>query len=179
MEEPIVIGLDELTNALNGEDLNLNANIIDEGDGAVTVLLDPSSSTIVSDSNSPTTGLLSDDIIERLNSFGVKDLDRTLLYILINKIKETVKNLTNLNEIPDGLHYKIVDAVCAEYLGSLYAVGKLKFEISAPISSVKEGDTEVSFAISSQNSPQKLFETILENMKLPMSEIVKYRVFTW
>lgn len=173
MEEPIKVRLDEFLNSLKGDDVAINGKVTGESNNVATVLLDPNSVAV----DSPEGGLLSDDIALRLHSFGIEEVDQNLINYFIKKVHETVRNLTNLDEIPEGLHYKVVEAVCAEYLGLLYSMGKLQIEVSSSVYSIKEGDTEVRYK--EAKTPQQIFVDTLNSMKLTMSELERYRVMLW
>lgn len=119
------------------------------------------------------------DVVKRLKGFGytVVETDNMFIDYLISKVEQEIKNLTNLGEIPLGLKYAWIDAVCAEFLNAQYVSGKLDNIEAMVVSSVKEGDTTVSYATS--GSPQKQFLTMLDGMRLKPSEIVRYRVMVW
>lgn len=114
----------------------------------------------------------------RLSSFGYTMLpeDEPLLDYLSKKLVETVKNLTNLDEVPEGLHYKIVDGVCAEFLESKFSTGKLD-NISNIVKSIQEGDTTINF--SENSTPEAKFLSCIEAMRFNPNYTAKYRKLVW
>lgn len=124
-----------------------------------------------------------EDIKIRLSGFGytVTDADLTVIEFIKNKTIETFLNETNQKEVPEGLYYKLVDSICADFLGAKYATGGLsEAEIGGVVAKIQEGDTTVEMgSVSSSSTPTGKFLAILDAMKLPMSEIVKYRKMVW
>lgn len=84
-------------------------------------------------------------IIDRLVTFGytATEGDTFLIEFLITKITNHIKNYCNILEIPVELEAKAIDMICGEILISKASSGELNIE--AAVSSIKEGDTQVSF----------------------------------
>lgn len=124
-----------------------------------------------------------EDVKTRLSQFGYKvvDTDAVVIDYIKNKTIETFLNETNLTEVPEGLHYKLVDAICADFLGAKYATGGLtETQIGGVVAKIQEGDTTVDYGtVSSSLTPSGRFLAALDSMKLPMSEIIKYRRMVW
>lgn len=188
MSEQITIGFDELSAMLAGDAIHLDEDeheVIENSDDSVTIIVDPESATIVEDGDFVGVGVsLSEDIYLRLACFGHDNLsegDKRILMFLLDKVKQSVRNFINVGKIPDGLHYQVVDAVCAEFLKVKYALGKINVEFaSTPVASIKEGDTTVTYGTTSTTlSPQKIFLTILDSMGLSKSEMCRYRRLVW
>ena len=123
------------------------------------------------------------DIETRLSSLGytMASGDKTVISYIENKTTETFKNHTNLDEVPEGLYYKWIDAICADFLSAKYSTGGLsENETKGIISKIQEGDTTVEYATgSTSNTPQAVFLKTIESLKLPYSEIIKYRRLVW
>lgn len=123
------------------------------------------------------------DVRVRLSQFGyeVTDADLPVIEFIKNNKIETFLNETNQTEVPDGLYYKLVDSICADFLGAKYATGGLsEAEIGGVVAKIQEGDTTTEFAsVSTSSTPTGKFLAILDAMKLPMSEILKYRRLMW
>lgn len=119
-----------------------------------------------------------DEIKMRLKSLGyeVNSEDDVLLEYIQKKIEESVKNLTNLSEIPEGLHYKIVEAVCADFLDTKFSSGGLE-AVEGVVTSIREGDTQVSY--DKDSTPQTRFLNLLDGMRIKLSELYVYRVIKW
>lgn len=184
MSDELVIGLDELSSVFKNGALVLDENehqVTKNADGSVNILLDPDSNTIVGGgSEIDLSDSLSECIYTRLSGFGFTDLnngDKSLLALLLKKVNETIRNLTNLDKVPDGLKYKVVEAVCADFLEMKYTMGGIKVDFASPVASISEGDTTVSFKTA--KNPQETFLSILSGMRLSNSEIVRYRVMVW
>ena len=121
---------------------------------------------------------IKNDVVSRLKGFGyeVVEADNPFVDYLILRTEQEIKNLSNLNEVPEGLKFEWVDAVCGEFLRMKMATGKLE-NVSQVVKSIQEGDTSVSFA--EGLTPEAQFLACLESLKIDMNAIVKYRVMTW
>lgn len=90
------------------------------------------------------------DVVDRLLGLGFSVDDRNLLSFCVQKTETHIRSFCNIQEIPDKLHHVAVDMAAGTYLESLKDAGRLTgFDYSMPIKSLKEGDTNVEFAISS------------------------------
>lgn len=118
------------------------------------------------------------DVVTRLKGFGytVVTEDDPLIDYMISKVEQDLKNLTNLNEVPTGLKFEWVDAVCGEFLSMKMATGKLE-NISQIVKSISEGDTTVTY--SEKMTPEAQFLVCLESLKIDVSAVIRYRVMTW
>lgn len=191
MSDEIIIGLDELSTLFTGETLLLDEDdheVITNDDDSVTVIVDPESTQIVETGDFSIGNSLSEDIYLRLGSFGYDDIsehDKRILMYILAKVKQTVLNFTHLTEIPDGLHFQIVEAVCGEFLKAKFAMGKIKIELATttfPVASIKEGDTTVTYSSvkeSSNTTPTAVFLKALEKLELSKSELCRYRRLAW
>lgn len=187
MSEELVIGLDELSSLMNGSQLYLDEedhDVIQNPDDSVTVIIDPETVSIIENPEFTMVGeSLSEDIYLRLGSFGFTDLsemDKSLLQYLLEKNKQTVRNWTNNNKVPDGLHFEIVEGVCADFLHLMYSAGKVKLSTSSPVASIKEGDTTVTYGTPSASiTPEKIFLNILSSMRLKGRDVIRYRRLAW
>jgi hypothetical protein len=91
-----------------------------------------------------------EDVISRLAAFGyaVTDADMWLINFIIGKVAETIKNECNVDEVPDGLRYVAVDMVCGEFLLAKQGSGQeLGIDVEAAVKQIKEGDTQITYAI--------------------------------
>jgi len=112
-----------------------------------------------------------DDIIKRLASLGYtfnEDRDGWVIGFLVDKVTNTIKNETNLTEIPEGLHQIAVDMVCGEFLKAKKASGDLGgFEIdldSAMLKQKSQGDTSFSFAVDKMQSAEERLDTVIDHL---------------
>ncbi len=119
-----------------------------------------------------------DEIKIRLASLGYEATaeDDGLIQHLILKVEEEIKNATNLSEVPEGLHYEWVEAVCGEFLQLALITGKLE-NIEQVVKSIKEGDTTIT--LGETMTPQSQLSACLRSFKLSKSALAKYRVFVW
>ena len=95
----------------------------------------------------------------RLTKLGVPyTVDEYLLeeYLLeaIDEAKQTILNFCHVTAVPEGLYHVWADRACGIYLQALYTTGKLDEVLGSTdkASSVKVGDTQVNFAVSSDAS---------------------------
>ena len=121
---------------------------------------------------------------QRINSFGIEldpSDDMTLAFV-IDKVTNHVKNQTNLNEVPPGLHEIAVDMVVGDFLFTkksmgLLAMDSLNFELIEK--RIQDGDTTVDYAIDADNIPEAKFERLLMSLKHNEADFLRYRVLLW
>lgn len=120
-------------------------------------------------------------VIVRLNALGYSDVvDGFILKFIANKVENTIKNKTNLEQVPKELDYVFVDMVCGEFLKEKMSLGALSDnEIKGiVVKSITEGDTSITYDINS--SPRALFEALVNKLITPNEEeFIKYRVMVW
>jgi hypothetical protein len=120
------------------------------------------------------------DVTARLASLGyaVTEADEWIINFAIEKVTWTIRNECNLTEIPDGLHYIAVDMVCGEVLYSKKGSGQLdELDVDAAVKSIKEGDTQVTYAIA--DNGVTLDGLIMTLREAGRSEFVTYRRLVW
>lgn len=128
------------------------------------------------------------DVKERLSSLGINltnepgTADGTILLFSIDKVSNHIKNQTNLNEIPQGLHEVSVDMVVGEFLLAKKSMGllnisSLDFDVVAK--QVQDGDTNTVFAVSENTTPEAQFNAFIHYLQHNEVDLVKYRVLTW
>lgn len=129
-----------------------------------------------------------DDVKERLKSLGVpissepSSSDGFLLSFAIDKVTNHIKNQTNKNEIPDGLKEVAVDMAVGEFLFTKKSMGQLEIEsinFEPFAKQVQDGDTNVSYAIENESTPEAKFESFINYLRHNEVDFVKYRVLTW
>jgi|LSQX01.3.fsa_nt_gb hypothetical protein len=121
-----------------------------------------------------------EDVIKRLQSLGytVVDGDRYAIEFAIQRVTWTIRNECNVTEIPDGLHNIAVDMVCGEFLSMKKGSGQLlDFDVESAIKSIKEGDTQITYAVSDMKNPLDWLINYLTNCG--KSQFVAYRRLTW
>ena len=126
-----------------------------------------------------------DDVIALLEALGVSGAgDDPLIPYMINSVTERVKNETNQQEIPEGLHWVSVELVVGEYLTFKKNAGQLDMnglDFEAAIKQIQEGDTNTVFAIGEGNTtPEQRLDTLINYlMNGRTREFIKYRRLVW
>lgn len=125
------------------------------------------------------------DVVALLETLGVIGaVDDLLLQYMMNSVIERVKNGTNQQEIPEGLHHVAVELVVGEYLAFKKNAGQLDIEgldLEAAVKQIQEGDTNTVFAIGdgSQTPEQRLDSLIARLTRDRTHEFIKYRRIQW
>lgn len=124
---------------------------------------------------------LLEDVKERLNNLGFEtgESDDATLVFLISKISQTVKNECNVEEVPEELKYRLIDWVCGEFLQTQFDLGEIDIENVdfTGITSIKEGDTTVSFG--SDSSGTTKFHDLVNTLLSGKVEILCFRRLRW
>lgn len=125
-------------------------------------------------------------VIERLTEIGyeVKESDTFSLTFCVEKVTNTIKNETNLSEVPDGLSNIAVDMAVGEFL-----LGKKTFapddiaglDLTGVVKDIKEGDTTISFGTgeSTQTPEQRLTTYINYLLNYGKAEFSSFRQLKW
>lgn len=125
-------------------------------------------------------------VIERLTEIGyeVKESDTFSLTFCVEKVTNTIKNETNLSEVPDGLSNIAVDMAVGEFL-----LGKKTFapdditglDLTGVVKDIKEGDTTVSFGTGegTMTPEQRLTTYINYLLNYGKAEFSSYRQLKW
>lgn len=125
-------------------------------------------------------------VIERLTEIGyeVKESDTFSLTFCVEKVTNTIKNETNLSEVPDGLSNIAVDMAAGEFL-----LGKKTFapdditglDLTGVVKDIKEGDTTVSFGTGegTMTPEQRLTTYINYLLNYGKAEFSSYRRLKW
>ena len=118
-----------------------------------------------------------------LTALGVTGAaDDPLLDMVISNVQWRIKNLTNLQEIPDGLESMAVSMAVGEYLNMKKATGSLEgFDLEAAVKQIQEGDTNTVFAVGDGNStPEQRLDSLINFLTNGrMDEIYRYRKLVW
>lgn len=126
---------------------------------------------------------LRDKVAEFLAALGVTGAaDDPLLDLVINQVQLRIENLTNLQELPEGLIGLAVQMAVGEYLRMEKSTGQLTgFDLDAAVKQIREGDTTVSFAIGEGSAtPEQRLDALISTLtKAPMEEISRYRRLVW
>lgn len=124
-----------------------------------------------------------EEVVSMLTALGVTGAsDDPLLDVVISNVQWRIKNLTNLQEIPDGLESMAVSMAVGEYLNMKKATGSLEgFDLEAAVKQIQEGDTNTVFAVGDGNStPEQRLDSLINFLTNGrMDEIYRYRKLVW
>jgi hypothetical protein len=127
-----------------------------------------------------------DDVDLRLASLGytVQDSDSWAVAFAINKVVNEIRNSCNITVIPEGLIPVAIDMVCGEFLLAKKGSGQLDgFAAdlnSAALKQVREGDTDVAFAIESIKSPEQRLNAVIDYLiNYGKAQFATYRRIKW
>ena len=125
-------------------------------------------------------------VIERLRSIGyeVKEGDEFSLTFCVEKVTNTIKNETNLSEVPDGLSNIAVDMTVGEFLFAkkTFSPDDLAgLDLTSAVKEIKEGDTIVSFGTGegTMTPEQRLTTYINYLLTYGRTEFSAYRRLVW
>lgn len=111
----------------------------------------------------------SEQVIERLKmlSYTPVDGDIEQVEFELNKTLNYVKNYCNITKIPEILDPRIIDRVCSEFLFYKKNSGTLNnFDYDAVIKSIKEGDTQVQYAVGQgEYTPESRFDSFVKQLE--------------
>ena len=116
-----------------------------------------------------------DTVKERLKSFGyeVKADDEFALTFCVEKVRSTIKNEINWNDVPEGLEHIAVDMAVGEFL--------LSKKTFAPVKQIQTGDTNTVFATGegSMTPEQRLTSFINYLLSYGKAEFNSFRRIRW
>lgn len=130
-------------------------------------------------------GPLFNDAVTLLDSLGVAGAgDDPFLPYLINSVTERVKNETNQQEIPEGLHWVSVELVVGEYLTFKKNAGQLDMnglDFEAAVKQIQEGDTNTVFAVGDgSTTPEQRLDALINYLVNGRThEFIRYRRIVW
>ena len=118
-----------------------------------------------------------------LTALGVTGAaEDSLLDMVITNVQWRIKNLTNLQIVPEGLEGMTVSMTVGEYLNMKKVNGQLEgFDLEAAVKQIQEGDTNTVFAIGDGNStPEQRLDSLINFLiNGRMDEIYRYRKLVW
>ena len=125
-----------------------------------------------------------EDVVTLLAALGVAGAaENPLLDLVINQVQWRIKNLTNLQEVPEGLVGLAVQMAAGEFLSMMKGSGQLEgFELEeAAIKQIQEGDTNTVFSVGygSYTPEQRLNSLIDFLINGRIGEIYRYRKMVW
>lgn len=129
-----------------------------------------------------------DDVIIRLSQLGytapVDNTHMSTVIYAINRAAEKIKANINRTDIPDGLHYTLVDMAVGLFLMDKKTAGQLgdDFDFTLPAKKITEGDISVEFAGESDgaSTPEARFDKLIDSFINPPAYLfARYRRFVW
>ena len=122
---------------------------------------------------------------KKLKTFmPITENDLLLQNCALGKVKDHIKNITNLKVIPEGLEYVLIDRAIGEFLVFKKGTGTLELSniyLDAVFSSIQEGDTRVDlgYGKGTQTPEQRLDGLINYLISYGEREILSYRRLRW
>ena len=127
-----------------------------------------------------------DTVKERLKSFGyeVKADDEFALTFRVEKVRNTIKNEINWNDVPEGLEHIAVDMAVGEFLlfKKTFAPDDLTgFDLEYAVKQIQAGDTNTVFATGegSMTPEQRLTSFINYLLSYGKAEFNSFRRIRW
>lgn len=125
-----------------------------------------------------------EDVVTLLAALGVAGAaENPLLDLVINQVQWRIKNLTNLQEVPEGLVGLAVQMAAGEFLSMLKGSGQLEgFELEeAAIKQIQEGDTNTVFSVGDGSyTPEQRLNSLIDFLiNGRVGEIYRYRKLVW
>jgi len=127
---------------------------------------------------------LREDVVTLLAALGVAGAaENPLLDLVINQVQWRIKNLTNLQEVPEGLVGLAVQMAAGEFLSMMKGSGQLEgFELEeAAIKQIQEGDTNTVFSVGDGSyTPEQRLDSLIDFLiNGRVGEIYRYRKMVW
>lgn len=116
------------------------------------------------------------DIRERLVQLGaeVGEEDEAAVLFAENKTAEHIKNVCNLDYIPEELEYLAVDMACGEYLRDRLLSGVMgDFDTAGALKAITEGDVRVEY------DGGDSLEALLEFLGRGEADLYRFRKICW
>lgn len=129
-----------------------------------------------------------DDVIKRLSQLGytnhADDTQEDAVRYAIDRAVEKIRANINRSDIPDGLHYTLVDMAVGLFLMDKKTAGQLgdDFDFTLPAKKITEGDISVEFAGESDgaSTPEARFDKLIDSFINPPAYLfARYRRFVW
>ena len=124
------------------------------------------------------------DVSDRLSQLGYEttDEDTEQLTFELDKMIKYSLNYCNITELPEIVYPRLIDRVCSEFLFYKKNSGLLEnFDYETTIKSLKEGDTQITYAVGSEgDSPESRFESMVNQLQRGYDKwLTKFRCIKW
>lgn len=127
-----------------------------------------------------------DAVKKRLESFGyeVKTDDEFALTFCVEKVRSTIKNEINWNEVPDGLEHIAVDMATGDFLlqKKTFAPDDLaNIDLDYAVKQIQTGDTNTVFTTGEANlTPEQRLNTFINYLiSYGKAEFSSFRRVRW
>lgn len=125
-------------------------------------------------------------VASRLESLGyeVREADSASLAFCVEKVRSTIKNEINWQDVPEGLVHIAIDMACGEFLKGLmtFAPDALSgFDLDAAVKRIQTGDTTTEFAVGdgTQTDEQRLTAFVDYLLNYGKDEFNSFRRLRW
>lgn len=125
-------------------------------------------------------------VASRLESLGyeVREADSASLAFCVEKVRSTIKNEINWQDVPEGLIHIAIDMACGEFLKGLmtFAPDALSgFDLDAAVKRIQTGDTTTEFAVGdgTQTDEQRLTAFVNYLLNYGKDEFNSFRRLRW
>lgn len=125
-------------------------------------------------------------VTSRLESLGyeVREADSASLAFCVEKVRSTIKNEINWQDVPEGLVHIAIDMACGEFLKGLmtFAPDALSgFDLDAAVKRIQTGDTTTEFAVGdgTQTDEQRLTAFVNYLLNYGKDEFNSFRRLRW
>lgn len=125
-------------------------------------------------------GVTVEAVKSRLKALGYEagDDDISAIAFAIEKTQWEIKNECNIHSIPDGLRNAAIDMACGNFLRAKKESGRLlDFNAEDAVKSIREGDTQITYAVEDGASAIDRLINYLTDAGKP--QLVTYRRLVW
>lgn len=126
-----------------------------------------------------------DLVLKRLSSLGIETdkSDEFSITFAVEKVRSTIKNEINWQDVPEGLENIAVDMAVGEFLlgKKTFAPDSLNIDLSYAVKQIQAGDTNTVFATgeSSLTPEQRLDNFISYLLSYGKGEFASFRRVKW
>lgn len=126
-----------------------------------------------------------DLVLKRLSSLGIETdkSDEFSITFAVEKVRSTIKNEINWQDVPEGLENIAADMAVGEFLlgKKTFAPGSLNIDLSYAVKQIQAGDTNTVFATgeSSLTPEQRLDNFINYLLSYGKGEFASFRMVKW
>lgn len=118
-------------------------------------------------------------VTKKLESYGYKDIDSTLIENNIDTVVQSIFNFCKIKVLPTELDHVVVNMACGEIMHCIsFTNENMVDESNQTVASIKEGDTQVSFV--SQATPAQRKDILIQSLRaMPYDELIAFRRLRW